>query len=69
MAPLTEPALHEPTVNSWLVDTGLPQPLLTVYVMFVVPALTAVTSPVLAFTVAIAGLELLHVPPEVPLLV
>ena len=37
--------------------------------MFVVPALTAVTKPVPEFTVAIAVLELLQLPPDVPLLV
>ena len=57
------------TIRFFKAETGLPQPLLTVYVIFVDPALTAVTSPVLAFTVATAALELLQVPPEVPLLV
>ena len=37
--------------------------------MLVVPALTAVTTPVVALTVAMAGLLLLQFPPEVPLLV
>ena len=37
--------------------------------MFVVPALTAVTSPVDALTVATAVLVLLHDPPVLPLLV
>ena len=37
--------------------------------MSVEPAVNAVTSPVAGFTLAIAGLVLLHVPPEVPLLV
>ena len=36
--------------------------------MFVVPALAAVTNPVLAFTVATVVFELLQVPPAVPLL-
>src|SRR5580765_1037891 len=50
-------------------DTGLPQPLFTVYVISAVPAATAVTSPVDAFTVATEVLVLLHTPPGVPLLV
>ena len=37
--------------------------------IFVVPALTAVTNPELAFTVATVVLELLQIPPAVPLLV
>ena len=37
--------------------------------MFVVPALTAVTKPVPAFTDATVVFELLQVPPAVPLLV
>ncbi len=36
--------------------------------MFAVPALTAVTSPLAAFTVATAVLVLLHAPPASPLL-
>ena len=56
------------TVSVLTADTGLPHPLFTVYVMFVVPALNAVTNPVEAFTVAIAAFVLLQVPPVVPLL-
>ena len=37
--------------------------------MFAIPALTAVTNPLVAFTVATAVLLLLHVPPVLPLLV
>ena len=37
--------------------------------MLVVPALTAVTSPELAFTVATAVFELLQLPPAVPVVV
>ena len=37
--------------------------------MFVVPTLTAVTKPDIAFMVATAVFELLQLPPEVPLLV
>ncbi len=54
------------TVKVWNADTGLLHPLLTVYVMFVVPALTAVTTPVPATTVATAVLVLLHDPPASP---
>ena len=67
--PLTVPAVtFEETVNVLKEDTGLPQPLFTVYVISVVPAATAVTSPVDAFTVATEVLVLLHEPPAVPLL-
>ena len=55
------------TVRLFEALTGAPQPLLTVYVILVVPAPTAVTRPVLAFTVATAVLLLLHVPPGAPL--
>ena len=50
-------------------ETGEPQPVLTVYVISVVPAATAVTSPEDAFTVATEVLVLLQAPPAVPLLV
>ena len=67
--PLTVPAVtFGETVNVLNEETGEPQPLLTVYVISVVPAATAVTSPVLAFTVATEVLVLLHEPPVVPLL-
>src|SRR6185503_349951 len=70
VVPLTVPAVtFGETVNVLNADTGLPQPLLTVYVISVVPAATAVTSPVDAFTVATEVLVLLHAPPAVPLLV
>jgi len=49
--------------------TGAPHPDDTVYVMVAVPALTPVTCPVEALTVAMEVFELLHVPPDVPLLV
>ena len=62
--PLTVPALaFGSTVNEADELTGLLQPLLTVYVIVVVPAPTAVTTPDTAFTVATAGLLLLQVPP------
>jgi hypothetical protein len=65
--PLTEPAVtFGLTVNVLNADTGLPQPLLIVYVILVVPALTAVTTPVPATTVATDGLLLLQLPPVVP---
>ena len=70
MVPLTVPAVtFAETVKVLNADTGLPQPLLTVYVISVVPAATAVTNPVEAFTVATEVLVLLHAPPAVPLLV
>lgn len=56
------------TVRVLFDDTGLPHPLLTVYVMLVVPALIVVTNPVPAFTVATAAFVLLQLPPDVPLL-
>ena len=68
--PVMVPALtFGSTVIEMKLDTGLPQPLLTVYVISAVPAVTPVTSPVEAFTVATAVLLLLHAPPVVPLLV
>ena len=70
VGPLTVPAvILGETVRVFNDDTGLPQPLLTVYVISVVPAVTAVTNPVDALTVATEVLVLLHEPPEVPLLV
>ena len=56
------------TVSVWNADNGDPHPLPTVYVIFVVPALIAVTKPVVAFTVAIPLLVELHAPPAVPVL-
>ena len=68
--PLTVPAFTLGfTVSTWDALTGLPQPLLMVYVIFVVPALTAVTTPVDELTVATPVLELLQEPPPDPLLV
>ena len=70
MVPLTVPAVtFGLTVNVLNEETGLPHPVLTVYVMSVVPAATAVTTPEVAFTVATDVFVLLQVPPEVPLLV
>ena len=70
VVPLTVPAVtFGETVNVLKEDTGLPQPLLTVYVISVVPAATAVTNPVLELTVATEVLVLLQEPPAVPLLV
>ena len=66
--PLTVPEItFGETVNVLNDDAGLPQPVLTVYVISVVPAPTAVTNPVLEFTVATEVLVLLHEPPAVPL--
>ena len=56
------------TVKTLDAATGDGQPVLTVYVIVVVPATKAVTKPVLDPTVAIAGLELVHAPPASPLL-
>ena len=68
--PLTVPAVtFGETVNVLNEETGEPQPVLTVYVISVVPAATAVTSPVDAFTVATEVLVLLHAPPASPLVV
>ena len=70
VAPLTVPAItFAETVKVLKEEMGLPQPLPTVYVMSEVPAATAVTNPVLEFTVATELLVLLHEPPAVPLLV
>ena len=70
VVPLTVPAeIVAETVKVLNADTGLPQPLPTVYVMSAVPAATAVTNPVDALTVATEVLVLLHAPPAVPLLV
>ena len=67
--PLTVPAVtFGETVIVLNEDTGLPQPVLTVYVMSEVPAATAATSPVTEFTVATEVLVQLHAPPAVPLL-
>ena len=68
VVPLTTPAVtFGLTVTVLVAETGLPQPLLTVYVMTEVPALTAVTTPVPATTVATAGVPLVQLPPGVPL--
>ena len=68
--PFTVPAVtFGLTVKLCDAETGLPQPEAMVYVMFVVPALDAVTKPELAFTVATVVLLLLQVPPAVPVLV
>jgi hypothetical protein len=70
VVPLTVPATtFAETVNVLKADEGLPQPLLTVYVMSDVPAATAVTNPVPELTVATAVLVLLQEPPPVPLVV
>ena len=70
VVPLTVPAVtFGETVKVLNDDTGLPQPLLTVYVISVVPAATAVTNPVPELTVATEVLVLVHAPPAVPLLV
>jgi hypothetical protein len=67
--PLTVPAdTFAFTVNA-CEALAEPQPPDTVYVIFVVPADTAVTTPVVELTVATDVLLLLHDPPAVPLLV
>ena len=67
--PLTVPDVIFETVKTLTALSGLLHPLLTVYVIFVVPALNAVTNPVDEFTVATVVLVLLQLPPVVPLLV
>ena len=68
--PLTVPAdTFGFTVSVLNELTGLPHPLFKVYVMFVVPSLTVVSSPVDELMVATDVLLLLHVPPLSPLLV
>ena len=68
--PLTVPALAlGSTVNTLDELKGALHPVLTVYVIVVVPAESAVTAPVEAFTEATAGLLLVHEPPASPLLV
>ena len=61
--PIAESAGKPLTVNEAVVEFVQPFPLVTVYVMVAVPALTPVTTPVEALTVAIAVLDVLHVPP------
>ena len=63
--PIAESAGKPLTVNEAVVEFVQPFPSVTVYVIVAVPALTPVTTPVEAFTVAIAVLEVLHVPPVV----
>ena len=53
------------TVNAWKADCGPPQPV-TVYVILVEPAESAVTKPEVGFTEATEGLVLLQVPPASP---
>ena len=66
--PLSVPALAPGLTAKVLpADTGLPQPPDVVYVILVVPDVTAVTRPVPEFTVATDVLLLLHTPPIVPL--
>lgn len=52
------------TVTACVV-VAVPQLLVTVYVMVVLPVATPVTTPVLLLTVALAGVLLVHVPPDV----
>ena len=53
--PLTLPeVILGVTVSVWNDDTGLLQPVLTVYVISVVPTRSAVTTPLEAFTMATA---------------
>ena len=66
-APETVPAFTDGlTVMFILLEAGLHPP--TAYLITVDPAATAVTNPVLLFTVATAVLSLLQVPPALPLL-
>jgi hypothetical protein len=68
-APLTVPAdAFGLIVSDRDALTGLLHPAETVYVIITVPALIAVTTPVEAFTVAIAVLLELQAPPALPLL-
>ena len=70
VVPLTVPAVTSGlTVNVLDELVGLPQPLPTVKVIVVVPAETAVTTPVPMLTVATEVLELYQAPPEGELLV
>lgn len=55
------------TVKLVLAELVHPFPSVTVYVIVEVPALTPVTAPDEAFTVAVAVLDELHVPPPVEL--
>jgi hypothetical protein len=50
------------TVSDLLAVTVPPQPLVIVYIMLQVPVALAVTTPEVAFTVAMAVLSLLHAP-------
>lgn len=56
------------TVSCLRAVAGLLQPDVTVYTIFVIPALNAVTKPVDGFTEATAGFELVQVPPLLPVL-
>ncbi len=56
------------TVKVFIDETGLLQPVLTVYMISVVPVPVTVTNPLTAFTVATNVLLLLQVPPGSPLL-
>lgn len=56
------------TVSCLKAVAGLLQPDVTVYTTFVIPALNAVTRPVVGFTEATAGFELVQVPPLLPVL-
>ena len=68
--PFTCPAaMFGPTMSVLNELAGFPQGLLIVYVIFVVPALSAVTIPVDELTVATDVLVLLQLPFPVPLLV
>ena len=67
--PVTVPAFASAlTVSCLKAEAGLLQPDVTVYTMFVTPALNAITDPVDGFTEATAGFELDQVPPVLPLL-
>lgn len=56
------------TVRVFKDETGLLQPVFTVYIISVVPVPVTVTKPLTAFTVATSVLLLLQVPPGLPLL-
>jgi len=64
--PLNVPAIGGATTKMAKVAEDIPQgaPASLEYRRFAVPGATAVTTPVVAFTVKIAGLELDHNPPE-----
>ena len=70
VAPLIVPAFNPGFTETLACAVAIPQPAeVTVYTMLAVPCPTAVTTPVIEFTIATAVLLLLQVPAGVPLLV